>query len=274
MKPNPRTLILNLLLAAEGGAMPARDAVAACALFGLRENSVRVALARLAASGLVEAAGRGAYRLGRNAQGLASDVSTGRNAEPRLGAWTGDWIAVHTGALGRSDRVALRNRNRALAMLGLRELERGLFLRPDNLVGGVEGVRTRLLGLGLDSNAAVFVARGFDAPREQRARGLWDGEALDRHYRDTRRRLEDWLAGAGELDTDVAARESFLLGNAAIRSLVFDPLLPPPLIDADARHAFIESVQRFDSAGHAIWRRLRLLPPTAATALRAAADTH
>ena len=266
MKPNPRTLILNLLLAAEGGAMSARDAVTACALFGLRENSVRVALARLTASGLVEAAGRGAYRLGRNARRLAGDVATWRQAEQRLADWNGNWIAVHTGALGRSDRVALRNRNRALAMLGLRELERGLFLRPDNLVGGVDSVRARLVGLGLDSAATVFVASGFDAGREQRARTLWDGEALNRDYRDTRRHLEAWLARADELDHDVAARESFLLGNAAIRSLVFDPLLPAPLIDADARHAFIDVVRRFDSAGHAIWRRLHLLPPVASHA--------
>jgi phenylacetic acid degradation operon negative regulatory protein len=65
MAPNPRNLILNLLLGAGSEPLSARSAVASCALFGIRENSVRVALVRLAASGLVEAAGRGAYRLGR-----------------------------------------------------------------------------------------------------------------------------------------------------------------------------------------------------------------
>ena len=69
--------------------------------------------------------------------------------------------------LGRSNRVKLRARDRALAMLGLRELERGLYVRPDNLAGGVEEVRSRLNRLGLDADAAVFVAMDFDA----RARG-------------------------------------------------------------------------------------------------------
>lgn len=256
MTPKPRSLILNLLLAAEGEPLSARDAVGACALFGLRENSVRVTLVRLAAAGLIEAAGRGAYRLGPNATGLAAEVATWRTAESRVCDWAGDWIVVPVGALGRSDRVVLRARDRALALLGLRELERGLFLRPDNLVGGVAAVRERLYKLGLEPEAAVFVARELDPVREQRARTLWDGAALTRGYQDMRTRLEEWLARAEELEPEVAARESFLLGHEAIRQLVFDPLLPAPLVDAAARHAFADTVRRFDRAGHRIWQQL------------------
>jgi len=257
MTPNPRSLILNLLLGAGGEPLSVRSAVASCALFGLRENSVRVALVRLAAAGLVEAAGRGAYRLGPNAARLAADVATWREAGQRLRDWNGGWIVVHSGPLGRSDRTALRARDRALGLLGLRELDRGLYLRPDNLAGGVGAARARLFKLGLEPAAAVFVAQGFDEDREQRARTLWDGAALDRGYREARRRLDDWLASADTLELDVAARESFRLGNDAIRQLVFDPLLPAPLVDVGARHAFIDAVVRFDAAGQAIWKRFR-----------------
>lgn len=264
MKPNPRHLVLNLLQAAEGDPLTARDAIASCALFGIRENSVRVALARLAGAGLIAAAGRGAYRLGPNAAGLSAEVATWRTAEARVHEWNGNWIAVHVGGLGRSDRVALRARDRALELLGLRELDRGLYVRPDNLVGGVDAVRSRLHKLGLDAGAAVFVASGFDAGREARARALWDGTALTTSYRTTRKKLEYWLARAETLAPDVAARESFLLGNAAIRQLVFDPLLPAPLVDVNERRAFVDVVQRYDAAGHRIWRKLELLPGAAA----------
>ncbi|GAA4409375.1 PaaX family transcriptional regulator C-terminal domain-containing protein [Quisquiliibacterium transsilvanicum] len=260
MAPNPRNLILNLLLGAGSEPLSARSAVASCALFGIRENSVRVALVRLAASGLVEAAGRGAYRLGPNAAQLAADLATWRGAEARLSGWNGGWIAVHAGPLGRSDRAALRMRDRALGLLGMRELDRGLHLRPDNLAGGVAAARERLFKLGLEPATAVFVARGLDDARELRARALWDGAALDRGYREARRRLEDWLARADALEPEVAARESFLLGNDAIRQLVFDPLLPSPLVDADARHRFIDAVVRFDAAGQSIWKRFREEP--------------
>lgn len=255
MRANPRQLILNLLLGAGGESLTAREAVASCALFAIGENSTRVALARLASAGLIEAAGRGAYRLGPNAANLAAEVATWRDAERRMCPWSGGWIAVHVGTLGRSDRVALRRRERALRLLGLGELERGLHLRPDNLIGGVAAVRDRLVKLGLENDAAVFVAQDFDPDRERRARSLWDGSELTRRYRTKSRRLGAWLARCSTLATHVAARESFLLGNDAIRDLVFDPWLPGPLVDVEARRAFAAAVVRFDAAGHSIWKR-------------------
>lgn len=253
MAPRPRQLILRLLLGAGGAPLSARDAVRACALFGIPASGVRVALARLAAAGLVEPVERGAYRLGPRASTLAADVAAWREAHARTREWSGDWIAVHVGALGRSNRVALRARVRALGMLGLRELDRGLHVRPDNLAGGVTAVRKRLSRLGLERDAAVFQASGFDAERERRARSLWDGGALARGYRATRTRLARWLANFRRLDLDAAARESFLLGDEAIRQLVFDPLLPRPLVDEQARADFVETVIRFDAAGQAVW---------------------
>lgn len=260
MTPNPKHLILNLLLAAEGEALSSADAVNACALFGVRENSVRVALVRLAATGMIEAAGRGSYQLGPQAAGMAGDIASWRGGEKRVRTWKGDWIAVHLGGLRRSDRVAQRARDRALALLGLRELESGLYVRPDNLAGGIADVRERLYKLGLDAHAPVFIAQQFDAAREQHARNLWDGKALSKTYRETRRKLENWLARADQLDPDVAARESYLVGHDAIRQLVFDPLLPEPLVDVDERRAFADAVLKFDRAGHAIWQGLQSLP--------------
>ena len=260
MTPNPKHLILNLLLAAEGEALSSADAVNACALFGVRENSVRVALVRLAAAGMIEAAGRGSYQLGPQAEGLAGDIAHWRSSEQRVRGWNGDWVAVHLGGMRRSDRVAQRARDRALALLGLRELGHGLFVRPDNLVGGVAGVRERLRKLGLDEEVPVFVARQFEDAREQQARKLWDGEALTKTYRETRRKMDRWLARADQLEPEVAARESYLVGHDAIRQLVFDPLLPEPLVDVTERRAFFQAVLRFDQAGHAIWQGLQSPP--------------
>jgi phenylacetic acid degradation operon negative regulatory protein len=260
VKLSARNLILNTLLAAGGRGQTVREAIASCALFGIRENSVRVALVRLAAEGLIETAGRGKYRLGRRATPLARDVATWRKAEDRVRDWSGGWITVHVGALGRSNRATLRSRNRALALLGLRELDRGLYVRPDNLAGGVGEVRGRLRKLGLDDAAAVFVGTGFDPEREARARKLWDGKALTQAYRTTRRKLDRWLAHAGSLAPEAAARDAFLLGNDAIRLLVFDPLLPAPLVDVDERRAFAAAVLRHEAAGRTVWGRLRLTP--------------
>lgn len=260
MAPSAQQLILKFLLGASGEALSVRDVLAACALFGVRENSVRVALVRLAAAGMVVAAGRGSYRLGPMACDLAEDVGRWRQAEARVQPWSGQWLAVYCAGLGRSNRKALAARERVLDLLGFRALEPELYVRPDNLAGGVQAVRERLYKLGLEASAPVFVISDLEPARDARGRQLWDGESLTRAYRQTRAQLQAWLASEPELEREVAARESFLIGSAAIRQLVFDPWLPDPLVDSHARREFVESVLEYDSRGQAIWRELRIIP--------------
>lgn len=256
MKPKIRHLILDLLLAADGAPLSVRDAINAARIFGITANNVRVALVRLAADDLIESAGRGLYRLSPAAHELADDVATWRRAEQRVRDWSGGYLSVHIGPLGRSDRVALRRRQRALDMLGFRQFESGLYLRPDNIEDSVDAVRQRLYSLGLERSAALFVADQFDAAQARRIRTLWDGAALNRSYIRLREQMEHWLQRADRLAPDVAARECFLLGGKAIRQVVFDPLLPEPMVDVSARHAFIDAVHHFDAAGRHIWQQL------------------
>jgi phenylacetic acid degradation operon negative regulatory protein len=253
--PTAKSLILELLVAGAGQELPVRLAVAAGRLFDISDNNTRVALVRLSSAGLIEAAGRGAYRLAEAAEDLAREVASWRTTEDRIRAWHGGYVAVHSASLGRTDRGALKRRARALSILGFAELDRGFHLRPDNLEGGVDGVRARLYALGLERKASVFVAGSFSSDAEARARSLWDGKALTASYKKLRGQLEKWLAHARDLEPDTAARESFLLGGRAIRHIVYDPLLPPPFVDADERRAFIATVRIMDREGRRIWRR-------------------
>ncbi len=271
MSPNPKNLILNLLLANDGAPLSAADAVGSCALFGIRENSVRVALVRLGAAGLIASAGRGAYRLGPQAADLAQELSSWRSSESRVCEWHGAWIMASTGHLGRSDRTALRTRQRALALLGFKALNDALHVRPDNLLGHARAVRERLHKLGLELDAPVFTATDLPPELDAHARTLWQSEALTIGYRQTRQKLQAWLTHADELEPEVAARESYLLGNEAIRQLVFDPLLPEPLVDTAERRAFTATVLAFDEAGHRIWRER--LPAALASRALPIADT-
>ncbi|MBM4361961.1 MAG: PaaX family transcriptional regulator, partial [Deltaproteobacteria bacterium] len=212
-----RALTLELLVARAPRPVPVRDLVAAGRLFDLAENALRVTLARLGADGLVSSPSRGAYALAPLAEPLAREVAAWRGAEGRLRRWDGRYVAVHTGALGRTDRAALRRRERALSLLGFAELAKGLSLRPDNLRDGVAGVRERLLSLGVEPGALV-ASLGDLAPADAAgAAELWDGTALVAGYRRTRLEIERWLGRASRLSLEVAARESFVLGRRAIR---------------------------------------------------------
>src|SRR3982750_3612641 len=136
-----------------GAALPVRALVRAGALFGIAENGMRVELARLAARRIVARDERGRYRIAAAASAVHGHVRAWSNVEERVTPWSGAWIGVHTGALKRSDRRAARRRQRALEFLGFRELDPGLWVRPDNLRGGVAEVRRQLEALGLDAAA-------------------------------------------------------------------------------------------------------------------------
>lgn len=260
MVPDLRSLVVTLVLGAEGGPGPTlsvRELIESAALFGHAENAVRVAVARATAAGLLVAPSRGLYALGPAARPVADEVGRWRRIERQTVDWTGGWVAVHVGAIARGDRAALRARERAFGLLGLAELERGLHLRPDNLVGGVAALRERLDALMPDGAepGTVFALRELSSADLARAGALWDGLALDAAYRDGTARLAAWLDDAHALPLERAARESWALGNDAIRRLVFDPLLPAPLVDTGARARYGATVARFDAAGKAIWRR-------------------
>lgn len=265
-KVQPKHLLLELLLASGDNPLPVSHAVAACAVFGISENHVRVTLARLAAQDMVLATERGAWRLGPAAQRLAQDVANWRSTEQRLRPWNGQYVAVHCGALARSDRSATQQRERALHLLGFAELQRDFWLRPDNIERDIAAIRERLCALGLEPQAVVCGCTSLDAATEAAVDALWDGSALNLGYRTTQQRLKDWLAGAARLPTAQAARESFFLGGAAIRQLVYDPLLPEPMVDGALRAAFIASVHAFDDAGRTIWNRFYSALPAPSTA--------
>jgi len=258
VEPTPRSLILDLLSTLGRRAAPVRALVEAAGLFGIRENSLRVALVRLVADGLVERDRRGEYGLGAAAQALNREIRSWRRLEERVARWSGDWLAAHTAALGGGSARERRLRARALRFLGFRPLAPGLELRPANLAGGSvaggsEGVRERLAGLGLQAPGLVFRIAELDPEGDARARALWDGRALVKSYRATRATLEKSARRLAERPVAAARVESFRLGGAAIRQLVLDPLLPEPIVPAAERRALLEAARRYDRLGRAVW---------------------
>lgn len=253
MTPGAKSLILDLLSTTGHAAVPVGSLVRAAALFGIGENAVRVAVARLRAARLVESVGRGRYRLALSARPVQAQVSSWRDLESRHKPWDGGWVAAHTGALSRTDRPALRRRERALRFLGLRTLHPGLELRPDNLRGGVRGVRERLRALGLDAETLVARLDQLDAAAASRALGLWDAPALRAGYRAAVRELDASARRLRSLPREAAMVESFLVGGRAIRQLAFDPLLPEPIVPAAERRRLVDALRRYDRLGRECW---------------------
>jgi phenylacetic acid degradation operon negative regulatory protein len=265
MQPTARSLTLDLLSTLRSGSMPVRALVAAAELFGIEENSLRVSLARLYAAGSVDRDERGRYRLARTETPLKQQVLGWRGLERRIvDAWSGDWVAVIGAPQGR--RSPARRSSRALELLGMRALRPGLHVRPDNLVGGVDALRTRYAGLceptrsesqsgGGEEMSPPVVARLADVVEldARRARALWNAERLERDYATLLETLYDSERRLDALPPAEAMVESFLVGGRVLRALNVDPLLPAPIVDVAARRALVEAMLRYDRAGRAKW---------------------
>lgn len=251
----PQSLVLELLLAEGDGDVPVAHLLAAAALFNISENHIRVTLARLTAADMVLSPKRGLYQLGSASKNLAADVAQWRQARQRLRVWDGSWVAVYSAQPLAADKTAQRQHARALQLLGFAPWGVGLHLRPNNLESSLDALRQRLLAVGLHPDSSVFSAQHFSPADHAALLQLWDGNALTAGYRHSEQQLQQWQQLVATLDLRQAARESLVLGGAAIRQLIFDPLLPAPLVDEAARNCFMDTAIAFDAQGRAIWQQ-------------------
>lgn len=232
--------------------MPVRALVRAAEGLGISGNALRVALTRLLAQGKLEQSSRGYYGLASGARAVQEHVAAWSRLEERMTPWRGGWVVLHVAGLPRANQ---RRRQRALRFLGFAELGPSLQVRPDNLTGGVAGVRFALSGLGLEPEAVVASLGELDSATESRARSLWDGRSLERQYDKLSRSLELSGARLESLPIDRALAECFSLGGRAIRQLAFDPLLPEPIVRAEPRVALVREMRAYDRKGRRVWRR-------------------
>lgn len=232
--------------------VPVGALVRAGALFGIGENSMRVSLARLRARGTVESDARGLYRLSRAALAVNREVRSWSTIEDGVTSWDGSWIAVETGRLPRRNA---RVHERAFRLLGLQALTPALRVRPNNLEGGVEGCRARLVALGYSPAPVVFRLSELDDELQERARSLWNVRRLEADYAETRQRLAASAERLPSLTREAAMAESFQVGGAAVRLIALDPLLPDSIVDAAARRAMIDEMRAYDRIGRDAWKQ-------------------
>lgn len=251
-----RQFVLEILSARRTHIVSVKGMIRGGQALGVAHNSIRVAVARLKSDGLVVSVGRGTYRLGPKAEPIYQKVNAWRRVDDRITEWDGTWIGACDAPLPRTDRKSLRRRERAYRLLGFRELTSGLSIRPNNLVGGVEAARADLYRLGLDEIAPVFGLFDLERDAIKHAKALWDTRELNRSYKKLIREIETSQERLQDIELDAACAETFLIGRRAIRTLVFDPLLPAPLVKSDRRADLVAIMQDYDETAHDLWEEL------------------
>lgn len=248
-----RRLILSLLNAIGTRRMTAAQMVAAARAFDIEDAAMRMAATRLTKQGLIESPERGVYVSGKGARELRDQVRGWRDVRTRRTAWNGDWLAMPGGHLGRTDRKQLAARDRALRLYGFAEAEAGLWVRPANLALELEALRERLVALGLDKGAMLWRISQQASAEGVGFAALWDRDALQSGYREMTVAVEQSRARLDTLAPDAAAREALLLGQAAIRRINLDPLLPDAMVDTALFDRLVAAMDDYDRRGKQAW---------------------
>lgn len=252
-KPSVTEVVLDLLSAYPSHELSVSALCRAAALFDMTDQGVRVALTRLVKRGKVVSRARGIYALDESSNSLFRETNSWLRREQRLVPWQGLWVGVADAAISRQKRTMLREHERALAIKGFQRLQDGLYIRPDNLAGGIHELRQELTGLGLAEQALTFGLHDLAPVDEARARDLWDVEALRQGYRAMLADLQRSSERLEQLPMESAAVEGLLLGRSIIRRIVRDPLLPEELLPGTERQRLTEEMRSYQQRSKALW---------------------
>lgn len=207
-KMTARSVVLSVLLGAHPAWATSAELLRLTSDFGIREQTLRVALTRMVTAGDLVRSDDG-YRLSDRL--LTRQRRQDDALYPRTRDWNGDWVTLVITAVGMDARARAALRN-SLQMKRFGEIREGVWLRPDNLDDELPAEiaeRVRVLQ-SRDGNPAELTAQ------------LWD--------------LPDWAANGQRLLAAMAAAHDiparFRAAAAIVRHLLTDPVLPTELLPA------------------------------------------
>lgn len=254
--PSAATLVLDFLAASFSGQMSAQDVCRAGLIMGYSDATMRVALTRLARQKKIVKRERATYSLNAQRNRLQLDVENWQERINWIAPWRGDWIVVHDGTANRSDKTNWRRHQRALLLRGFRKWKQCLYVRPNNLIGGAEALRSQLNELGLANGAELFVAQGFSEHQTSELLRLWNIPALRSGYERLLSRARDGQRRLVKLGAETAARESLLVGRDLIGCILQDPLLPSEIIAGVQLRELAHAIGEYQTLSRKIWDKV------------------
>jgi len=250
-----RELVIDFLSNRYPREMSVQEITGVGIALGFSEQSLRMALTRLVEQSVAANTGRGRYRLSPSGEAMRDEVRKWRHLGELARQWSGGWIGVFDASVPRSDRAALRRHERAMRLRGFRELQAGLWIRPDNLRDSVTELREHLRALGLHPGALVAGLHDLDDDARAKATSLWDTDSMLATYRALTDEMIVSKSKLERLPLDTAAAESMVLGRDVIRHINLDPVLPEELMPQRALATLVRTMTEYDQQARQIWRR-------------------
>ncbi len=242
------------LLNAMGKPFPVAALLKASELLEIEAGAVRMALTRLKAQGAVKNPRRGVWELDPTGAPMHVHISSWRALQGRAMGWDGhSFLCVFRASRKELSQAQVSHGDRALHYLGFERWRTHVWVRPANLVAGLEGTRSRLIGLGLADAASTSILSRLDEDTYSELLALWDVEALEAGYVSCLDAMKEASSMFETSAPEHAARHAYEVGDRVIRTLATDPILPASMIDVERRAACIEQMVLFDSESKKLW---------------------
>ncbi len=252
-KFTPKSLILSMLQASNGNAMPVKTLVSIGEIFGFTGNTIRVTTTRLIRERTIESDERGLYRLSNKSTLVSRFIERWKEGEGRLKNWDGCWLCYLTPkSLAKRQAEA----KTAFGFSGFKEGLPNLWVRPDNLSVSIEDIEYLLSQIGRLEEGEMFIVKQFSKKLIKRWQNdLWPVGKLLGNQKTFLEEMETSANRIEKMPLENALVESFLIGSEAIRLLVTDPLLPEEFMDNTYRIALTRAMLVYDEIGKRIWSK-------------------
>lgn len=252
-KTTPKRLILSLLSSPGFKEIDVIYLIEWGKIFDIDPSATRVALGRLAKQGFISSISRGRYTIGPNAEMMARTARHWIDTEDKIGPWSGKWIVAHTAHLGRSNKTAVRARERAFRLNGFVSPLAGLWCRPSNFKEPLPQTKDRLTTMGLEPQAVFMCCDEFSGIDIKTLSQLWPIEKTESEYLNFCKKMQVSSAKLPNLEIKDAVRETFLVGESVIKQINADPLLPNEMINTQLRRNMINDMKLYNELGRTVW---------------------
>ncbi len=262
----PKNIIIDVLRIVGSPALSNKALLEIGALFGYKQNAMRVATTRLVSAATIEKLQRSDsdnkptshYRLSPDSDPLSLFIEEWRLGEDRLKAWQGNhWLLCH---LPTNPNRSQRTQSlRALTLLGFRQGPDKLWMRPDNLAKPFEQLEAQLRQFGLEPTALLIATSKLQKGVCEQWQVQWANQQsrlnYQQHFTEITAELNNSQARLTSMPAKEAMTESFRLGGNAINLLVKDPLLPTQIENPKARETLCRVMRAYDATARTIWQQ-------------------
>ena len=251
--PSATELLLDILSLVKKSTLTASQIRVAGEAFGFSAVTMRAAASRLSDRGYLVTIERGVYSASSNVTAAHRFIRNWHNVLEEVEDWRQNWYVALAPNTPNAKRSATRNSEKLLVRYGFKRWRTQLFVRPANLVGGIEGMRSRIKSWQNGPLITLTTLSDVDQSLEMQLLDLWQDDLPD--YALLASHLEDSRCRIHTISVAEAAVETLSFGRHVVKTILADPRLPEPHAERKGLSQLLDAMRAYERAGQGVWMK-------------------